>query len=351
MPKYKSKTKDCQLIVRAKFSSNEKINERELNFFSRKYIRGLMRAEYKKSFRFTGIEYTGPIGISLYERLSKNITKYDFFMIVEQVADLVRKLQMNGMNIKKLDWRLQNVFINEMTRELQFIYLPLETELENNDVMEFLEKIIYSSHFEKQEADSFITEFTYFIKNLKNFDVDKIEQYVQKQDKSIVQMIQRHGIGQSGYMTDKPGDYWEHYNSDEEATGLLEEEATMLLQEHEYEETALLDEDATTLLDENANVHFPFLIRTITDEKILINKPVFRLGKERSYSDYFVSNNSAVSRSHADIITRGNKFYIIDLNSKNKTYINDQQIPIHKEIDIRDGDCLRLANEEFIFYE
>lgn len=81
-----------------------------------------------------------------------------------------------------------------------------------------------------------------------------------------------------------------------------------------------------------------------------MNKPVFRLGKERSYVDYFVTNNIAVSRSHADIITRNGQFYIVDLNSKNHTYINDQILPVHCEIEINDGDRLKLGNEEFIFH-
>ena len=34
MAKYKTKTKECQLIVKVKLSSGEKINERELDFFT-----------------------------------------------------------------------------------------------------------------------------------------------------------------------------------------------------------------------------------------------------------------------------------------------------------------------------
>ena len=76
---------------------------------------------------------------------------------------------------------------------------------------------------------------------------------------------------------------------------------------------------------------------------------MFRLGKEKSYVDYFVNNNIAVSRSHADIITRGNRSYIKDLNSKNHTYINDREVPVHYEVEINDGDRLKLGNEEFVF--
>ena len=149
---------------------------------------------------------------------------------------------------------------------------------------------------------------------------------------------------------------------EEEATGLLEEEATGLLEE---EATGLLDEEATGLLDEEATgllaheetvpcvekktKNYPTLLRVLTKETISVNKPVFRLGKERSYVDYFVSNNNAVSRSHADIITRGSRYFVLDLNSKNHTYINEQMIPVQCETELRDGDTLKLGNEEFVF--
>ena len=69
----------------------------------------------------------------------------------------------------------------------------------------------------------------------------------------------------------------------------------------------------------------------------------------RAAGYYFVTNNIAVSRSHADIITRGTLYFVMDLNSKNHTYINNQEIPIHCEVEIHDGDRLKLGNEEFVF--
>ena len=54
------------------------------------------------------------------------------------------------------------------------------------------------------------------------------------------------------------------------------------------------------------------MYRLLTNETFMINKPVFRIGKEKSYSDYFVANNNMVSRSHADIISRGGRYFIVE---------------------------------------
>lgn len=347
MVKYKSKTKDCQLIVKAKLSSNEKINERELDFFSRKYIRGLLKAKYVKKFGMESIEYTGPIGISLWERLKKPVTKYDFLFIIEQIVDITQKIQMNSMSLNKIVWDIHQVYINETTREIKFIYLPLEGITAEADIQGFIDSIIYSVNPAQNQNSDYISRFVYFMKDLTAFDADKIEKFILKEDRNVVNTIKKYYAGQSGFMTDKPKDYYNHYDNDEK-TDLLDDEATALLDAEE--ETGLLEEEGTVLLQEEEQVHFPTLYRVLTNENINVNKSVFRIGKEKSYVDYFVNNNNAVSRSHADIITRGQKCFVMDLNSKNKTYINGLPIPVQQEVEIFNGDSLRLANEEFVFY-
>lgn len=93
----------------------------------------------------------------------------------------------------------------------------------------------------------------------------------------------------------------------------------------------------------------PYLIRVKTGERISINKPVFRIGKEKSYVDYFIADNTAISRSHANIHTENNEYFIEDTNSTNHTYVNDKLINSNVKIKLANGDKIRLANEDFTF--
>lgn len=92
-----------------------------------------------------------------------------------------------------------------------------------------------------------------------------------------------------------------------------------------------------------------FIIRERNNEKIPVNKPVFRIGKERSYVDYFIGDNSYISRGHANIIERDGKYYIVDNNSRNHTYVNGNLITSSTEIELKNGDTFKLANEAFEF--
>lgn len=374
--KIKAKTKDCQLLVKVKTSFNEVINEKELDRFSRVFLRGFLKPRLVKK---NTIEYTGPSGISIYDRLKKPISKRDFLFLIEQIVVAVQKLQANNMGINNMVMNLQNVYINEVTKEVQFVYVPIMNGMQNLNLIEFIELVAYLAKPMEERDSDFVSRFIYHFKAIVPFDIRKIEEFVLKEDRSVVNTIKKQNAGQSGFMTNKQQHYYDHYDNKkeadeeatdlicdddptgllveefDEATGLLEDddEATGLLNsENDDEATGLLveDDDATGLLIENnARVRFPSLFRVLTEETISVNKPVFRIGKEKSYVDYFVTNNIAVSRSHADIITRGDKHFVKDLNSKNHTFINNQELPILMEIEIRDGDRLRLGNEEFIF--
>lgn len=93
----------------------------------------------------------------------------------------------------------------------------------------------------------------------------------------------------------------------------------------------------------------PHLLRKKNNEKIALNKPVFRVGKERSYVDYFIGDNTAISRSHANFITRDSEYFVVDTNSTNHTFVNDTMLQSNIEMAISHGDVIRLANEEFEF--
>ena len=108
--------------------------------------------------------------------------------------------------------------------------------------------------------------------------------------------------------------------------------------------------ETTVLGTSQAQIIKPYLLRIKNNERIELNKPVFRIGKERSYVDYFVSDNTAVSRSHANIINKDNEFYIVDTNSTNHTYVNGSMIQSNVETKIEHGTKIRLANEDFEFF-
>ena len=410
--KFKEKIKNCQLSVKVKTSSRETIGFRELDRFSRIYLRGFLKPQVLKK---NTVVFTGPIGISLEKKLRMPVSKRVFLMIMEQIVIAVRKLEKNCLSLGNLIMDIRHTYINETTSEVQLLYLPAVGVQNHTSLIGFIESIIYSTIPTCQRDAEFLARFIYFIQAMKPFSINTIEKYIAAEDRSVVLALSKLNDGQSGYMTDKHQSYYNHYNpqqsskasaqnddddttllqSDDDDTTLLQsdnddttllqsdDDDTTLLQnddddttllQNDDDDTTLLqsddddttllqnDDDDTTLLQDDVEgtvllnnntpeVHFATLYRVRTEETISINKPVFRVGEEKSYVDYFVTNNPAVSRSHADIITRGDQYFIMDLNSTNHTFVNNVKIPIMYEVELHSGDHVLLGNEEFIFSE
>lgn len=108
--------------------------------------------------------------------------------------------------------------------------------------------------------------------------------------------------------------------------------------------------ETTVLVSQNVQTKpLPHLIRKKNNEKIDLNKPVFRIGKEKSYVDYFIGDNTAISRSHANVINRDGTFVVVDTNSTNHTFVNGKMLQANEEVAVAHGDTVRLANEDFEF--
>ncbi len=94
----------------------------------------------------------------------------------------------------------------------------------------------------------------------------------------------------------------------------------------------------------------PYLVRSSNGETVVLSKAVFRVGKDRDFVDYCISDNSAISRRHANFMVRNGDVFIIDTNSTNHTYVNGVMIRSNTEVKLTHGDEIRLANEDFMLY-
>ena len=75
----------------------------------------------------------------------------------------------------------------------------------------------------------------------------------------------------------------------------------------------------------------------------------FRIGRERSKVDYCISDNTAIGRLHAIIISRNGEAYLVDQDSVNGTSVNDVKASPRQETKLRSGDKITLADEDFTF--
>ncbi|HOM03326.1 MAG TPA: DUF6382 domain-containing protein [Acetivibrio sp.] len=95
---------------------------------------------------------------------------------------------------------------------------------------------------------------------------------------------------------------------------------------------------------------YPYLQGTANGvtEQIIINKPSFIIGRLKSQVDY-ISQNNAVGKVHAEIISRNGLYFVKDLNSRNGTFVNGVRLAANTEYEIKNNDKITFANSEYVF--
>ena len=237
MSTFKASIKDHKRIVKVRLSSEEQLNRDELYYFQSKPTPGFLKPALKTFLGKEYLEYTGPISISLEESLRHPLTSYEFFLLIEQIVVLVRTAAANGLCLDKIVFDLSHIYINETTRETLFIYIPVVKAGAGVNLQSFLETVIYASKPDTREDTSFISLFFNHFRAMRTFDPDKVEAYIRDVEPRAVNAMM-HSAARSGFITDKPRDYYKHYGSADESTSLLDER------------TGLLDEEGTSLLNQ-----------------------------------------------------------------------------------------------------
>lgn len=348
-----------RIIVANKLSSPEEINLRELDMISREMVEGFIPVFEFKEKRVNYLKGYVEGKVPLKDYLKHVITKGVFLDIVLQIINAIKVCEKNMMYVKNLGLTLEYIFIDTITKELFFIYWPVINSQLRVNVDDFFKDLPFQCVFSRFEDSSYVTEYIKFFRNGKVFSLKKLEELVNKLAGITSEIPQRENTVNYNISTDnfKTNEYESLSlpvdNADISTPNYIRESQVSGLNIENTETEVQVDscEDGTVMLASSSTQEalFPYLIRVKTGEKIFLNKPIFRIGKDAQYSSYVVTGNNAISRNHADLIIRNYRFYIKDNNSTNKTYVDGKPIPVYEEVEIFPGMKLRLANEEFIF--
>lgn len=331
MSKLKVSIKKSTVTAMMKAGRKERINETELSQLARIKPCGIMHVTKTKK---DSVIYTCPANINLTDRLKKAISKYDFFFMIEQIVIMVEDVYNNGLNVNSVRFNMDDVYINEMTKEMYFIYFPIVGGQESADIVGFIENIIYTMTPVINEDTNYISRFMYYVRSFHGFNGNAIEKYISREERAVVNVLKNKAVTMQQTM---------------------QQQIMQQVMQGSMDGTTVLSDDSISIQQmqqmQPVNYHFASLTRQVTGEKIELGKPSFVLGKNPEKSDYAVADNTNISRVHAVITTRNGRYYVMDQNSTNGTFINGRIIKAGQETEILPGDCLMLANEEFIFNE
>lgn len=333
MSKLKVSIKKSTVTAMMKAGRKERINETELSQLARIKPCGIMHVTKTKK---DSVTYTCPANINLTDRLKKAVSKYDFFFMIEQIVIMVEDVYNNGLNVNSVRFNMDDVYINEMTKEMYFIYFPIVGGQESADIVGFIENIIYTMTPVINEDTNYISRFMYYVRSFHGFNGNAIEKYISREERAVVNVLKNKAVTMQQQIMQQQ---------------TMQQQIMQQVMQGSMDGTTVLSDDGISVQQiqqmQPVNYHFASLTRQVTGEKIELGKPSFVLGKNPEKSDYAVADNTNISRVHAVITMRNGRYYVMDQNSTNGTFINGRIIKAGQETEILPGDCLMLANEEF----
>lgn len=107
--------------------------------------------------------------------------------------------------------------------------------------------------------------------------------------------------------------------------------------------------DRTTTLTEGTAYQTARLIRTRDNTSFLISGVNWTFGRDNSLGGGYIPANETISFHHGSILQRQGKWYLVDNDSSNHTYVNGRMLSPHQEQEIRFGDIIQISDEKFRF--
>lgn len=391
--------------VRVKLQRRERFLPDQCNLLRDRYADGLM---HLSSTTGKTAVFTAPAHMQLRVFLQHGVDRKAFFHVLAQTINVLRWVNRQRLPLANLQLDVEHVFINHYTQELFFLYIPAQIDAPKSELRSFLEQLVFNASAQMYASADYKQELLRLLQSNSSITTHLLEIFVRTGCPETAAEItagqqefqQRISDSKSEYLRQmdrcretggsaaplretppapaaqsaRAGTDLYYSRSDalmpdpfgqEDGTTLLggagENDGTVLLGDPEgdggtvllgdageNEGSVMFDAGGTIVLAQETLAQ-PRLYRRKTGAVITIDKPVFRIGKEEGYVDYLIPDNPAISRSHADIISRGGSYYIYDNNSTNKTYVNNIMIPALKNVELSDGCLIRLANEEFEF--
>lgn len=350
----------------------QQISEREYYAISTGQIQGLLRAEIVRKSNTFKINYNISGFISLREFLINPLNKLSFAKLLSNILNNLKALQNAYFNHQFILMDLNAAMVNPTTQEVSFVYVPITFYESGTNLKEFLLSIIQCCSFVPGENTDYVRDYIRILNHGINFSVFDLEEYIKtlkiddQGDKKVKKCSRCGAIIQPNVnfcsscgfklvglnMDNSQGIYdplqnisrlrqpqnLDAYSSNGAQAGYSETISNSCVN------NAVNQPNFAPGVQEKA-----YISRMKTGEQIQITSPSFRIGKDPYNCEYCIRDNSAISRSHVVIKQVNNKWFLSDLNSTNKTYILDRPIPPNVDVELYNGICFRLANENFTF--
>ncbi len=375
MAKLKFSEKNGGVCILCRTTGSEMLNEAEYRYFVDNSIKGWLTP---KAVSAEKLEYTGAQGVPLINVLKQGVDKKRYYTIVSQLLTILDTAANCGFNMKNIVLDPDFITFDTENNQLYLFYLPLwYNESCNDGVVNCLRRISTFAEYDSQEDYNSVDGFMNFVCRAEGFTISSAMEHIRReapevlpQRRSAAKPVKPEFSRPSAVprtSDTRLSDFAPKEPRPQSTAQTIINGINAGSEQFRHTEGPRLAEPKIipSLNEENRQglpelkkkdfarpeVSYPTLTRRATGVTVNIDRPVFRIGKERDKVDFCVTENRTVSRLHATIYTRNGSCFVEDNNSTNRTYINGTPVLPNREIKLKSGDVLKLSDEEFDFID
>lgn len=371
-----AKRRGMRLLL-VKGLKGQQLSEWEFNAINSDEVTGLLHLDARKKGLVYNLEYDITGFIPFLEFLRIPMNREVFARVLDNILENLRSVNEKHFNPQLILYDMDKIYINPSTQRLFFAYVPLQPFENGGSLQQMLRAIIQHGAFDEEEDCGYITEYITILNSGINFSAFDLEEYAKRllrtvngqQDDGTVECPRCHAVlpadtvlcncgfklrGLTGSTNRARLQVYDMFQdmgdaqTPENPPPPPEKPVTPPERQAQEPERKSSGRKQTTVLSlyDQEEPSRAWLVREPSGEKIPLDRFPFRLGRESG--DYVVPNRY-VSEPHLELRCRGGRFYAVDLDSTNKTYVDGTVLPARQEQEIFSGTRLRLANERFQF--
>lgn len=377
MSKFKIEHSAGQNFLVIQGQKGQQISEREYYAINTGQIPGLLRAELIRKGSTFKLVYNISGFISLREFLLNPLGKQSFARLLNNILNNLKALQRAYYNYQFILMDMNAAMVNPTTQQVSFVYVPITFYESGTSLKEFLLSIIQCCSFKPGENTDYVREYIRILNAGINFSVFDLEEYIKSLnvDGQVAEQVKKCsrcgtpiqanvnfcsscGMKVSGVQVENVQGVYDparviakpqQKQQPQPQEQPRQDPARSTTPNHYFDTIAhsvVNEQSPAAVVTQRRNA---YLTRCKTGEQLPVSAESFRIGKDPFNCEYCIRDNSAISRCHAIIKLANGRWYITDLNSTNKTYINDQAIGPYMDTELNDGMRIKLANEIFVF--
>ena len=310
MGKEKMKNKRGELLLTNRIGKFERVNHEEWKILVNGVVQGLAPVAVVEKRRCTDLVVQGSNWTPLTVYMGSAMDAETVLSFIWNTLRIAFDCERHGLRVDSICWDAQRVFVDEQGN-LIMIYWPLTTlERPQANPLVFYYSfcgLLYNSGIDRQIADRY---YGYFYQR-SNFDLA-----------SFYQMIQE------------------------------------ILDRRRNIQRKVRKEDAYRRREQEVESHRPdtsmkvangWLERPDTGEQIWLKQEKTVFGRDRTVSDIAITGFDGVSRQHGAVLNRDDQYYLVDMGSRNGTFVDGHRLAKHEKVLLVDGQTIRFGNATYTF--